>query len=110
MLGKLALRFSDLLNRRKKIESIRQGLLHRELRATRFVKEISFKLKSFAAYGHFESNGLVMLKHITSHHSQYARCVRAVNENIAPGFFEGSGFDTLNMLEAFKLENSLLLH
>ena len=68
----------------------------------------------FASYLSFETHQTVTLKKIEKGNMKYNRCQKALNDNSKESFFTKDPilslyYEKLELIEAFKIENSVLL-
>lgn len=68
----------------------------------------------FSSYLSFETHQCVTLKKIEKGNMKYARCQKALNDNSKESFFTkdpvlSQYFDRLDLIEAFKIENQIML-
>ena len=69
----------------------------------------------YSAYLGFETNQTVQIRRIEKEKGnvKFTRCQKALSDNSKDGFFQSDpmtkGIDKLELLEAFKIENQILL-
>lgn len=67
--------------------------------------DMAARLASLAATVEHRTRGNVSLRRLTPTHPQYARCMRAVTENLKPGFFsDDSPYSALRVLDIYKVQ------
>jgi len=71
--------------------------------------QITKSVLTFSAYLAFETHNRIQVKQISKSPSQFSRCKKAVAANIKAGCLDGSGYDTIDVLDAFKIENYTML-
>jgi len=69
--------------------------------------ELTKKVLTFSAYLSFETHGKVSLRQLSRVPGQFARCQKAITTNLETGILK-EGKD-IEVMEAFKLENTVLL-
>ncbi|CAM9287328.1 unnamed protein product [Chrysoparadoxa australica] len=70
---------------------------------------ISRRLAIFTLHLKHETYQAVKLLKLPDNHPQYLRCQKAATENIRAGFFDGTCFHGLKVLDVYKIENKLQL-
>eukprot|EP01022_Parablepharisma_sp_SALTPOND_P024554 TRINITY_DN5471_c0_g2_i1.p1 TRINITY_DN5471_c0_g2~~TRINITY_DN5471_c0_g2_i1.p1 ORF type:complete len:678 (-),score=55.06 TRINITY_DN5471_c0_g2_i1:147-2180(-) len=94
-----------------KLQLAQKRLLHgsNHCETLRKSLEISKRVMTFGSYLSFETHGRINVRQISRTPAQFARCKKAVIANIKPGVFSGTPYDGIDVVEAFKIENSVLL-
>ena len=80
-------------------------LCSQERRHQSFVRRLGL----FALHLEHETSGSVTMKRLPSTHPQYLRCKRAATENIKKGYFDGTPYKGVAVLDVYKIENRILL-
>eukprot|EP00826_Nyctotherus_ovalis_P059140 TRINITY_DN819_c0_g1_i12.p1 TRINITY_DN819_c0_g1~~TRINITY_DN819_c0_g1_i12.p1 ORF type:complete len:406 (+),score=83.59 TRINITY_DN819_c0_g1_i12:144-1361(+) len=71
--------------------------------------EVTKRILTFSSYLSFETYGKISLRQLSRVPGQFSRCQKAVITNLKAGVIRESAFEEVEVIEAFKLENAVLL-
>ena len=107
---KHSIKYFALLEEKKRIESHKHFIQDFEIKLTTKLALVLDEINRFALHLEFETNAAVSLKQISKNRSQFARCRKAILNNLKPGFFNGNElYSSISLLEAYKIDNKILL-
>ena len=110
----IAFKVNGLLQYRRQLEQQKSDIIEIESNMNKLRLQHIYKLNRFSSYLHFETHQCIQIKHIENGHVKFNRCQKALLDNSKDTFFTQDSilsqyYDKLELIEAFKIENNVLL-
>eukprot|EP00948_MAST-09A_sp_MAST-9A-sp1_P002064 g2064.t1 len=107
----LLLTYHAICQREAFIAHFHKGIDNRKMQESNVEVELERSFALFAAHISDETDGCVKVTKLAPFDPQHERCRRAAIENVRPGFFDNilKDYETVKVLNVFKLENKYLL-
>ena len=103
------LKYYAILEEHKRLALVKYEHVKSAITLKTEIEKISRRIQILSSALAFETFGSIKISKLEPNSQQFARCDKAVNENIRQGMFKDSGFVSLKLFTAFKIENSALL-
>lgn len=103
------LKYYAVLEEHKRIAQLKYDHIASAIALKIEIEKLSKRLQELGLALQFETCNSIKLTKLDTNSQQFARCDKAVNENIRPNLFKDSGFISLKLCIAFKIENSSIL-
>lgn len=109
----LIFKVNDEVVKKKQLEIIKHEHIKQEMHFNHILQQQLYLIKRFGAYLQFETHNNITIRRIEHNNLKFQRCQKALNENANNAFFsmdnQLNAYDWIELVEAFKIENSLLL-
>jgi hypothetical protein len=99
------LKYYAVLEEHKRLSQVKYEHVNSAISLKRDIEKLTKKVSDLAASLQFETCGAIKVLRLDHENTHFSRCDKAVSDNIRAGYFKDSGFTSLKVRVAFKLEN-----
>ena len=103
------LKYYAVLEEHKRLSELQHSLVQRTISSTEEALRLFRRLNEYSACLEFETLSAVKLVKLTSDSTQFQRCRKAMLDNQKADMFAGKVWKGLKLMQAYKVENSLVL-
>lgn len=103
------LKYYAILEEHKRLAELKYDHIKSAILLKTEIEKLSRRIQELGLALQFETCNSIKLTKLDTSSQQFARCDKAVNENIRPNLFKDSGYISLKLCVAFKIENPSIL-
>lgn len=105
----LTFQYFNYLKQLQVLEHEKRQYSVKKLKLEKMLSERSEDILKFSNMVYFESNRSVCIKKIPQNNTQFVRCEKALRDNSVKTFFNDLEYSDFNLIEAYRIENSIKL-